>query len=168
MAQVRALVEALRDRVSREVGQAKTKAGRDIDERWERLAGMAEFGDLSAERQAQLRAPFDELRRLIDRQTLVAVIRDTIRTFDERGYQDALRDMAQWSHQAREPEPAGDADDESLKAIIEPPVEWVTRNALRVSYDKAWLADEQDVEGYLAALRRSLLEAIRAGKRVQV
>ena len=35
-------------------------------------------------------------------------------------------------------------------------------------FDKAWLADEADVEHYLESMREALLEEIRKGKRIQI
>jgi hypothetical protein len=43
----------------------------------------------------------------------------------------------------------------------------VSCRSVRVSFDKAWLADESDVECYLEALREALLAEIRIGKRIQ-
>jgi hypothetical protein len=37
-----------------------------------------------------------------------------------------------------------------------------------VSFDKAWLADEADLNRYLDALRQAWLKEISAGKRVQI
>lgn len=46
----------------------------------------------------------------------------------------------------------------------EPRVEYVTHRTLSVAFDKAWLADEADVDAYLA----TLMAVLAAGKRVQV
>ena len=111
MTQAKTLLDALQGKVAGQVNEEKTRTARAIVERWERLAGMAEFGDLTADQQAQLKTPFDELERLIGRQTLIAVIRDTLRRFDETGYQAALRQMTVWAQPplpAAEKPPAGD------------------------------------------------------------
>jgi len=39
---------------------------------------------------------------------------------------------------------------------------------VKVAYDKAWLADETDVDQYLDSLREALMEEVRKGKRVQI
>jgi hypothetical protein len=44
----------------------------------------------------------------------------------------------------------------------------VGRAALHIPFAKPWLGNEEDVEAYLAALRKALMEAIHGGKRVQV
>jgi hypothetical protein len=168
MTQAKTLLDALREKVDRQVGEEKARAGQQIAERWERLAGMAEFGKLTAEQQAQLKAPFDALGRTVERQTLVAVIRDTVRRFDETEYQTALHRMTTWA-QPPLPEPKPPVDGETpVIADVVPRVEYVARASLPVTFDKAWLADEQDVEDYLAALKDALMTAIRDRKRVQV
>ena len=50
----------------------------------------------------------------------------------------------------------------------EPRIEYVPGSAVKVSFGKAWLADETDVDRYLEAMREALLEEIRKGKRIQV
>ena len=36
------------------------------------------------------------------------------------------------------------------------------------SFNKAWLADESDVDRYLESMREALLAEIRNGKRIQI
>ena len=47
-------------------------------------------------------------------------------------------------------------------------VQYVTRTSLSVDFDKPWLADEVDVDRYLDALRKALMKAIKAGKRINI
>ena len=49
-----------------------------------------------------------------------------------------------------------------------PRIEYVPSRSVKVSFDKAWLADETDVERYLESMREALLEEIRKGKRIQI
>jgi hypothetical protein len=167
MAEAKSLLDALQASVAAVVGREQATALGKVDERWERLAGMVEYGDLTDEQRAELRRPFDELSRTIERQTLVAVIRDTVRHFDDNGYRQQLATMAQWSAQARQPapDPQGGSD---ATTCAEPRVEYVTRTELRVPFDRAWLADEADVDAYLDALKAAMMREIGAGKRVQV
>jgi len=39
---------------------------------------------------------------------------------------------------------------------------------MKVHFDKAWLADEADVNRYLESMREALLEEIRKGKKIQI
>jgi hypothetical protein len=50
----------------------------------------------------------------------------------------------------------------------EPHIEYVPSRVIKVSFEKAWLADETDVDRYLESMREALLEEIRKGKRIQI
>jgi hypothetical protein len=169
MTRAKTLFDAFQAKVDARVAEERAVAANKMDERWERLTGMAEYTDLTEAQQAELRRPFDEQKRIIERQTLVAVIRDTLRHFDDNGYRQQLSTMAQWSALARQPAPDPDTGNNGeTPTCAEPRVEYVTRAELSVSFDKAWLADEADVDAYLAALKERLVQEIRQGKRVQV
>jgi hypothetical protein len=45
---------------------------------------------------------------------------------------------------------------------------YVHSRNLHVAYDKAWLADENDVDRYLTSLRETLLKEIQQGRKVQI
>jgi len=47
-------------------------------------------------------------------------------------------------------------------------VEYIPSRAVRVNFDKAWLANETDVDLYLESMRQALLAEIRQGKRIQI
>ena len=168
MTEAKSLLDGLKESVAGLLRAEQSQARDKISERWERLAGMAEFGALTTEQQRGLQQPFDDLRENLGRQHLVAVVRDLLRRFDENEYPRILRRMTEWTQSAPQPDPAGGSTDEQTPRVIEPPVEYVTQRALSVAYDKAWLADEADVDEYLAALREALLAQVRDGKRVQV
>jgi hypothetical protein len=50
----------------------------------------------------------------------------------------------------------------------EPRIEYVPSRSVRISFSKAWLADEGDVDLYLKSMREALLAEIRNGKRIQI
>jgi hypothetical protein len=168
MTRAKSLLDALQARVGALVHQEKAATLGKIDERWHRLAGMAEFTSLTPDQQRQLQQPFDELKRTVERQTLIAVIRDTLYRFDERTYQTLLRQMTTWAQPVPAPHAPYAAGNAPARPIAEPPIEYVTQRALPVPFDKPWLADEQDVDHYLAALKQALLQAIHDGKRIQL
>ena len=172
MTQVKTLLDSLRVKVTAAVEKERGALLFALDARWERLAAMAEFGDLAPDQEAQLRRPFAALQRTLARQGLIAVLRDTLRRFDEIEYQSVLRQMATWSNEARRPvEYPVDGGGDSTPAptvIVEPPIQYITPAQLAVTFDKVALADEQDVDRYLAALKQAFMQAIGAGKHVQI
>jgi len=177
MQQVKTQVETLQEKVTAQIEAEIVKAKETVAALKDRLCGMAEFGALNGEQQEQVTRPFNEFNTAIERQKLIAVIRDTLRRFEESDYQRLLSQMTSWAQPAPAPEPAPQPGqtartDEGTKptppAKPEPRIEYVPSRSVKVSFDKAWLADETDVERYLESMREALLDEIRKGKRIQI
>lgn len=177
MQQVKTQVETLQEKVTAQIEAEIAKAKETVAALKGRLCGMAEFGALNGEQQEQVTRPFNEFNAAIERQKLIAVIRDTLRRFEESDYQRLLSQMTSWAQPAPTPKPAPEpgktaTPDEGTKptppAKPEPRIEYVPSRSVKVSFDKAWLADETDVERYLESMREALLDEIRKGKRIQI
>jgi len=177
MQQVKTQVETLQEKVTAQIEAEIAKAKETVAALKGRLCGMAEFGALNGEQQERITAPFNEFNAAIERQKLIAVIRDTLRRFEESEYQRLLSQMTSWAQpaptQEPAPEPGGTSTPEegaktASPVVAEPRIEYVPSRAVKVSFDKAWLADETDVERYLESMREALLEEIRNGKRIQI
>ncbi|CCJ47860.1 conserved hypothetical protein [Bordetella parapertussis Bpp5] len=177
MQQVKTQVETLQEKVTAQIEAEIAKAKETVAALKGRLCGMTEFSALNGEQQEQITRPFNEFNAAIERQKLIAVIRDTLRRFEESDYQRLLSQMTSWAQPAPTPEPAPKpgqtaTPDEGTKptspAKPEPRIEYVPSRSVKVSFDKAWLADEADVERYLESMREALLDEIRKGKRIQI
>ena len=174
MQEVKRQVEMLRGEIARRMEAEITKARETVADLKGRLCGMAEFSAVTGEQREQLLQPFDGCIAAIEGQELIAVIRDTLRRFEENGYQRQLSQMTNWAQPAPAPGPApassgtGTADRDAQPAPSAKPVEYVPSRTIKVSYDKAWLSNETDVDRYLEAMREALLEEIRKGKRIQI
>lgn len=177
MQQVKTQVETLQEKVTAQIEAEIANAKETVAALKGRLCGMAEFSALNGEQQEQITRPFNEFNAAIERQKLIAVIRDTLRRFEESDYQRLLSQMTSWAQPAPTPEPAlvpgqPATPDEGTKptspAKPEPRIEYVPSRSVKVSFDKAWLADETDVERYLESMREALLDEIRKGKRIQI
>ncbi|QFY90721.2 BREX system P-loop protein BrxC [Magnetovirga frankeli] len=165
MQQVKLLVETLQEKVTAQIEAEITKAKETVAALKGRIESMAEFGALNGNQQEQITCPFNEFNAGLERQKLIAVIRDTLRRFEEQDYPRLLAKLS---------EPQMDTDEHGLKEheknICVNPCESVVQNirSVKVSFDKAWLADETDVERYLESMREALLDEIRKGKRIQI
>lgn len=177
MQQVKAQVETLQEKITAQIESEIAIAKNTVAALKGRLCAMAEFGALNGEQQEQIIRPFNEFNAAIERQKLIAVIRDTLRRFEENDYQLQLSKMTAWAQPAPTPKPAPEPDttatpDGGTKSITpaknEPCIEYVPCRTVKVSFEKAWLADEADVDRYLEAMREALLEEIRKGKRIQI
>ena len=177
MQQVKTQVETLQEKVTAQIEAEIANAKETVAALKGRLCGMAEFDALNGDQQEQITRPFNEFNTAIERQKLIAVIRDALRRFEESDYQRLLSQMTSWAQPAPAPEPAPQPGntartDEGTQptppAKPEPRIEYVPSRSVKVSFDKAWLADETDVERYLESMREALLDEIRKGKRIQI
>jgi len=177
MQRAKTLVDVLKDRIAAQTDVEIAKAGTTVAALKERLCAMEEYAALSSDQQAQIVRPFDDFAESVKTQKLIAVIRDTRRRFEETDYPRQLSLMTAWTRPVPKPEPVPEpgqsaTPDEGTKptppAKPEPRIEYVPSRSVKVSFDKAWLADETDVERYLESMREALLDEIRKGKRIQI
>ena len=172
MQTVKKLLDQLKAETQAQIEQIRTNTLARLEELRQQLAGMDEFAALTAQQQASLREAFAAIERTIKQQYLIAVIRDTLRRFEEQQYQQLISQTLAWAAPPpAPPDPDKPADHNPQKPqVAEPPItyEIVGRYDLRVSFPKPLLTDETDIEAYLQALRDSLVQAIREGKRIQV
>ncbi len=169
--QVKMLVDSLAEKVSQVVQQTRAHAKDTLQTMQTRMQGMGEYQKLPQERQAELDKPYQELICHIEQQPLIAVINDRLRYFEEQGYQKLLSRMVDLATPRPVVTPTASPakpGDKAPPAPQPPKVEYVNVRQVRATYDKAWLADETDVEHYLESMREALLDEIRKGKRVQI
>ncbi|MBV7434872.1 BREX system P-loop protein BrxC [Cardiobacteriaceae bacterium TAE3-ERU3] len=165
--QMKAQVEILQAKVDDQIKIEIDKAKEAISVLNSRLCGMPEFKALEDEQQAQLMHAFDEFNKAIEGEKLIAVIRDNHNRFEENTYRQLLIKMESWTKSETVPESSQtDRADKSLDQKAS--TEIVHARNVSVSFGKALLSDEADVEQYLNAMRETLLEEIRKGKRIQI
>ena len=177
MQQVKTLLDVLQKKIAAQIEAEDVKARETIAALKDRLCGMAEFSALNGEQQEQIIQPFTECSAAIERQKLIAVIRDTLRRFEENDYQRHLSQMTAWA-QPKQPESQSAPQDKKTATsssdktvtteVREPVIEYVSTRAVAVFFDKAWLADETDVDRYLQSMRDALLKEIHKGRRIQI
>jgi len=164
--QLKAKLDALKQRVDQQVSEARTKAQGILDDLQQRLHNMPEYQKLPAERTEELNAPFKELKEHLAQQKLIAVINDRLRYFEEQGYQKLLDRM--FDLLTPKPDPEKDTDGGKLEGVKETRPAYVAARQMRVPFDKPLLTTAEDVEAYLDVLRGALLGQIRNGKSIRV
>ncbi|HPH97290.1 MAG TPA: BREX system P-loop protein BrxC [Anaerolineaceae bacterium] len=162
MQQARQLMDALQGKLAEKLKAEKKQAADAILAQQARLTSMPEYGGLSTAQQGELAAAFTSAIAQMDSETLIARIRDRRRTFEEREYQQLLAKMTRWSQPPVEYPGGGGTD------VHEPRVEYVPGRSIPVDFDRAWLANEEDINRYLAALRAAWLKEIHNGKRINI
>lgn len=171
MQQVKTSVDSLQQKVSDQLAHEIKKAGETSVALMERIQTMDEFISLPADRQAQLTRPFTTFTQEIERQKLIAVIRDSLRRFEEDEYPKLLARLGNETKKGEEQETKGEPEETKGQPKIknqEAKIEYVPSRSIRISFGKAWLANETDVERYLDAMREALMKEISEGKRIQI
>lgn len=168
--QIKNELDALAQKIDKQVEEVRTQAIERLKTLQHRMHGLEEFQKLPDVRMAELDAPYQELIEHIKQQSLIAVINDRLRYFEDQGYQKLLDKILALVA----PKPSietGDFDVPELGnnslAKETRPQSVLSRN-INIAFDKAWLVNENDVDTYLEAMREALLEEIRKGKRIQI
>jgi hypothetical protein len=167
MQQARGLMETLKKKLAEQLKVEKHRATDAIKAQRDRLIVMSDYGLLSIDEQGQLNHIFETFLAQLGLQTLIAKIRDIRRTFEEEEYPQLLTKMTNWAH----PRPVENTSGKAVSGdhvFAEPKVEYISNRSIQVHFEKAWLADEKDIDQYLEALRSALVKEIKNGKRVQI
>ena len=86
MQQVRALQEALRTQIEQQREQDRDAAKKRSEELHQKLLGMAEFALLGKDAQQKLTDTFLAFAEKVEAETLIPVIRDSLRHFEDHEY----------------------------------------------------------------------------------
>lgn len=167
MQQALALVEKLKQAVDAKREAEKQETASSIHGLKEKLSALQEYTGLSAEDQQWIDDSFANALTQLARQTLIASIRDLRRTFEEAEYPRLLTELTN-RQRKKTAEKAPEPGETGGQRCAEPKVEYVSRRTIPVPFEKAWLADEQDIEDYLAALREAYRTEIKNGRRIQI
>ena len=162
-------LDALKERIDEAIQQTRAQAIKTLKAMQSRMQGMDDYQGLPDVRKADLDKPYQDLIDHFEQQQLIAVINDRLRYFEDQGYQKILARMVDMAT----PKPPltaerEDPDEGAPKQVREPRFESIHSRQIQVAYDKAWLADETDVDRYLESMRLALLAEIRKGKRIQI
>ena len=170
MQQLKQWVETLRQKVAVQLTKECDAAKEKLDKLQEKLRAMPEFQRLSPEQQTEILLPVSRTQELLAKQNLIAVVRENLRRFEEEEYPKLLTRMASWTEPPPQPiQPAlpGEAKKPPTR-VAETKVEYIANRAIKIPFEKAWLADETDVEEYLQSAKEAFLREIRQGKRIQI
>lgn len=168
MQQVKTCLDNLKNAIAKLLKEAGQKAADAIKGLQDRLLAMDEVTKLAGDQQAELSQVFESKLKEIERQKLMAVIRDILRRFEDEDYPRLLEKMESWSKPESKDPDYEPPKPEGKGKVAEPPSKFVPARSIRVPFDKPWLVDEADVERYLKIMREALLAEIRTGKRIQV
>ncbi len=168
--QIKSELDALAQEIDKQIEAVRTQTIEKLKTLQQRMHGLDEFQTLPDVRRSELDAPYQELIEHIKQQSLIAVINDRLRYFEEQGYQKLLTKLIELT--APKPATAAKstetAEADPAEHISEPQPKYIASRQITIPFDKPWLADESDVDRYLESMREALINEIRNGKRIQI
>jgi hypothetical protein len=133
-----------------------------------KLEILEDFAKLTNEQQSKFIQKFDNAIEGINRNTLIAVIKDSVRRFEDDTYQHIVIEISKLLAPKVEVVTPSNLTSNGTLKVAEPKIEYINSRSLKIDYKKPWLSDENDVENYLELMKKALLKEIKDGKRVQV
>nr|WP_220184430.1 hypothetical protein [Cylindrospermopsis raciborskii] len=171
MEQLKELVTKLRKEITTRLNREIEDAVAIIESLRSKLVATAEFHVLSSGQQTEIASSFDKYIKVIKNQKLIAVIRDRKSSFEQEEYK-RLRQIVFCTQPGVVAEKANQYHTNQEKRLVgnwqEIQSLYVSHRSIQFSFDKEWLADETDVEQYVAVMREALLAEVRSGRRVQL
>ena len=182
--QLKTDTDALENKILEHVNSERTKAVELIEHLHDKLVGFDEYKSLEQGKQDQLLTEFTRTIDKLKQQTLIAMLRDEARRFEDHTYSAQVQKLMAWSQPTPDPipvlnRPQPDHQTGSLggntveptptiQGPKQPEIKSVSAKQIRVDYAKPWLASESDVEGYIEEYKKALLTAIKEGKHIQL
>ncbi len=163
------LREQLKQKISETVGAAKEK----IQNLQYKAAQMPEFGSVIPEREKEIYDQFVAIKEKLERQTLIPVINETVRQFEDNDYVSILDRIERWGRPEEKKPEYEIKQDPGLgtgkgKKCEEPVHQYVPVKNIAVEFERPYLASENDVEEYINTLRKAIMQEVKAGKRVRI
>jgi len=150
MREAKKLVDSLRKETDKQLQKTKEESFNKIKNLQQRLATMPGYDDLTKEQEKEIQVFFDGIENQIKKQTLIAVIREKVRQFENIEYNLMLTKINAW-----------------VSGVEEDEIQFISVNELKINLDTPYLEDKKDVDSYLAALKKAMLEAIKDNKRIR-
>ena len=170
---------ALKDRVDLAVLNERKAVVAEIDECATKITQMPDFQKLSSENQAYIKSVIEDQKAGLDGIKMIPFLRDRANSTKR----DLLPRVLAELDRLNKPKPSaptspdptpnpnpGMAEDPAPAFTPEPVKQpaYVNASEIKVSFAKAYLAEEADVEQYVAEMKKTLLDQIRSGNKVIV
>lgn len=156
---------ALKDRVELTVLEERKAVITAIDECSAKVAQTPEYQALSADDQAHIKRNIDSHKAGLDTVKMIPILRDRANGAKLDLLPRILAEVERLSRPATQPQPNPGMNEPPAPA---PQPTYVNASEIKVGFAKPYLTEEADVEQYADAMKKTLLEQIRAGKKVIV
>jgi hypothetical protein len=149
--EAKTLLDALKNDVGKHIQKTRDEALAQVGKLQQRVQTMQEFSALNNKQKQEVEQSFHAIQMYIQNENLISSIRDRAGRYETGDYNSLLTRITEWTQKPSET-----------------PVEYVSQGELGVKFEKAYLASEEDVDGYLEALKKALLKAIKNNKRIRL
>jgi energy-coupling factor transporter ATP-binding protein EcfA2 len=173
--------EALRAAIRTKVAAERDAATRVIEARRDRLRQAQEYTEATPEARDAAEAAIAKALAAMPTLSDIPVLQNRVNDFEGRGYPALMNELlASAAPTHPDPEPIPPAPAPETEGEPEPgpapepaprpapPPRVVSISRLRVSFEKATIGSDEDVEAYLDKMREVLTAALREGKRITV
>jgi len=157
--QAKAKLDSLRGKVTQVVTTARTEAAAQIEQARVHPKGIPEFAELAPEEQAEVLRPFDTALAQAQKERLAPVIRQLADRATNEVLPRQLQRLAELAA-ARKPLVLKDG------AAAAKPAQYVAARSIQVSFSKAIIESEQDLDDYVAAVRAAYGAELKKSKRI--
>lgn len=171
---LKAVFENLREALKNQLSQTIEKSREKIKKFQNRVEQMPEYSVLTNDQIDEIRSRFTEFVTQLEQQTLIPVIHDSVRRFEDIDYIQILNRVEQLGRPQEKPESVYDTKDNfetaasSCKENSKPKKSFVSVKDIETGFNKPFLASEDEVEEYIKALRKAIMEEVGAGRRIRI
>ena len=150
--------EIIRERqvVAEEISSCRTK-----------IEGLPDFSKLLSEQKSIILGKLKSVEQGLTETEVIALLRQKASQLRDTIYPSLLAEVESLSQVVVQPASTKGGMEEGHTPPPKP-IDYVPKNEIHVHFTKAYLSEEQDVEGYVAELRKALMAEIRKGKRIVV
>ena len=161
MQDAKTLTDSLQKELSDQLTRERETAGKQLSNLREIIERQIDPQSITTEQAESLLRPFNTVSDRIANTQHIAVIREATQSFESNTNKNLLSQLASWLEaDSRGQDDATHTGSDASESLI--------IKQLIVPFDKSWLNDEAEIERYLEALRKVLLEELESGKRLIV
>ncbi len=173
--QLKGALDSLRSEMDARLAEERAAAKAEIETLKAKLESLPELADLAEADRTSILSDADAAASPIDSAGLIAMVRERVAAFRTTTYPQLLSRVA--SLVSKPSDEQGDdgaanggfGDRGATPPTPPPPVQnFIAGSSVKVSFPRAYLADEADVEAYLNSMREALMAEIRGGNRITV
>lgn len=191
MSPVKKMIDTLSTKIAEKITEELSEAEKKLSELQNGLCQLSDFSRLNDEQKMKITRCFQQFSGSLKKETLIAVIRDKIRNFEEVKYGRLLGEVASGGEGEGEGEGVASgqwivASEEGfdlarpvvaesaipVSPVVHPPKpappKFINIGELKRAYEKTFLENEADAENYLHNLREQIIAEIKKGNRIRL